>query len=586
LFFLLIVALVLVFANIIADGYFARWDLTKNKLFSVSEATKRIFSRLEDPVEVTFYLSKKLPGQLKDFKRDTIDKFKELGISSNGNFTWEVVEADKDKATLSKVKRYGIPEMRGTTLGRDEMHTQDFYSGIVLNYMDKQEVIAEYNDVQRLEYEIARKLLQLTMDDKPLIKFFTSIEEEEAPPGAYPGYKNFYDQYAAIMDTKDVVEKFRVARTKLTEDDTIDSRTDCLVIAQPDKLNKRQKYEINKYLSEGGSAIMFVSKRTVKKGRRFTFADLDPQIDDLFKFWGLVIEDAMVADMSAGTLVRTQFKRGAVSTEYGLTPLIVKAGGRGLNMQSPITRNLGSMNFPWVAPIKVDEDKLKENGLEALPLAQSSIKSWVLDDPSKAVSEIRPPASEADFDGPQTLAVLITGKFPFYYADRPIPEWPKEENEEGETEVDNSSTALDTATGAEPEIGKIDQPKEGKLLVVSSVDVIKYDYWGNIRYDRSYEGNVYFFINSLELFSLGPDLIDIRMKAETGQRLEETTSSQKLLLRIFNIGLVPVLIILAGVVRFIWRRREKKTYLKSLQIDREEKKEESSEQNNVSDKEE
>ena len=82
--------------------------------------------------------------------------------------------------------------------------------------------------------------------------------------------------------------------------------------------------------------------------------------------------------------------------------------------------------------IKIDEDKLKENGLEALPLVQSSTKSWVLHDPSKDVSMIRPPASEADFDGPQTLALLITGKFPFYYADRPIPEWPKEENEEGE----------------------------------------------------------------------------------------------------------------------------------------------------------
>ena len=73
--FLGIIALALILINAIASKYFFRTDLTRDKLFSVSEATERIFSRLDDRMHVTYYLSEKLPEQLRNHKRDTVDKF-------------------------------------------------------------------------------------------------------------------------------------------------------------------------------------------------------------------------------------------------------------------------------------------------------------------------------------------------------------------------------------------------------------------------------------------------------------------------------------------------------------------------------
>ena len=563
LFYLLIVAAALILVNAIADRHSARYDFTKDKLFSVSDATRQIFKKLEDPVEVTFYLSKKVPDQIKNLRRDTIDKFKEFEIISNGKFKWEVIEADKDQETLNNLRRYGIPELEGWVIRQDMQQGIRFYSGLVLNYMDKREIVPEFYDIQQIEYDIARKILQLTMEGKPLIKFFTSIKQEQPPPNASPKHKNQYDQYSAILDFKDVDEKFSVKRIKLAENDTVDSLTACLVIAQPQKLSKRQKYEINKYLSEGGSVIMFVAKRTVKRDKRMSFEDINPDIDDLFKHWGLTVEDKLVADMSMGSLVMTSFQGGGMITRHAPIPLVVKARGKeGLNQQSPITRRLENMNFPWVAPIQFDKEKLKELGLEATPLVQSSDNSWILTNPSRYLSDIRPPADKADLDGKQILALLVTGKFPFYYADRPVPQWPKEDEEEGESK----DTAANKETGSDTEevLGKVDELRKGKLLLVSSVDLIKYEYLKTFQMDPSYQKNIFFFLNSIELFSLGPELIDIRMKSQNIRRLDETTSNRKLMHRMFNVGLVPVLIILVGIVRFVWRRSEKKAYLKNL----------------------
>ena len=557
--FLVIIALGLFFFNAISSKHFIRKDLTDDKLFSVSEAFKRILLKLEDPVDVTLYLSREVPDQFKNLRRDTIDKFKEFEIYSGGNFRWKIVDPDKKEETRDKLKSYGIPQLEGGVIKKEERSSRRFYSGIRISYMEKRPVIVpEYYDVQSLEYDLASKFMQLVREHKPRIQFFTSIESEPAPQvsDASPRYQVYYDQYTPIMDIDDIKDKFAVTRTKLTRHDTVDESTDCLVIAQPDKLNQRQKYEINRYLYNGGNVIVFVSKRTIVKERRLMFKYLDPKLDDLFRFWGFDVEDKMVADLYSGQMVRTRFQRGEIVQNVGRSPLIVKAIGKGLNQESPITRRIESLNFPWVAPIVVDSERLADNGLKATALVQSSAKSWVLTDPSRYVSDIVPPESEADFDGNQTLVMLVNGKFPMYYTQ--VPKWPEEDG--NEAAVASADADVETTSAVES--------KQGKLLLVSSVDVIKFNYWQHMQIDPSYRNNVLFFLNSLELFSMGEDLIEVRMKTQTARKLDETTMSQKLMLKIFNIGVVPALVVICGVIRVIWRRREKKHYLKNLRSNR------------------
>jgi len=558
LFFIVVVALVLIFINAIANRYFVRSDLTEEKLFSVSQAAKNIFSKIADRIHVTYYISDKIPDQIRNLKRDTVDKFKEFEIASRGNFTWEVISPDKDEATKQKLREMGISQLRGQIIKEDEVQALLFYSALVIKYMDKpREIINEYYEVRALEYELARKVLQLTLKEKPKIQFFTSVEEQPPPPNAPPQRQQPTDQYDPLLQVPEINERFNVTRTKLVEGDTADSSADCLVVAQPERLNQRQVYEINKYLSQGGNVIALVQKRVLMPQANYMFREITSGLDGLLEFWGLKIENNLIGDMSHGSYSITSQGQGFISTQQFPIPAIVVCAGRDLSEESPITHKLSGITFPWPAPIITDNETLNKHQLTAEVLAQSSKKSWLFPTTPRGLTEeiVRPRITEDDFDGPHTLAVLVSGKFPMQTDS--VPEWPRDESEDTAAE-----DAGDTPAAAEqsPAI----EYRQGKLLLVSSADMLKYDYLK----DRRNLLNVNFFMNAIELFSLGSDLIEIRMKPFAARSLDETTKSQKLMYRIFNIGLVPALVIIGGLVRFFWRRRERKMYRESLKLAR------------------
>ena len=69
---LCILFVVLVMVNILFSFVSLRWDTTEEGLFSLSEGTKRILEKIEDPVEIHFYFSssrKVTPPELRLFAR-------------------------------------------------------------------------------------------------------------------------------------------------------------------------------------------------------------------------------------------------------------------------------------------------------------------------------------------------------------------------------------------------------------------------------------------------------------------------------------------------------------------------------------
>ena len=555
LIFIVIVALALVFVNAIASRYFVRRDLTEDKLFSVSQSAKNIFSRLTDQMHVTYYLSDNRPDQLRNLKRDTIDKFKEFEIASKGNFSWEVIAPDKDKAVKEKLKEMKVNPLRGQVIKEDEVQQLLFYSALVIEYQDKpREVINEYYEVRALEYELARKVMQLTLGDKkPKILFFTSVEQEQPAPNAPPNMQQPTDQYTPLLQVKEINERFDVRRTKLVQGDSIDSSASCLVLAQPERLNERQVYEINKYLAQGGNVVALIQKRDLMPEANYMFRPINSGLDGLLRFFGLTIEDKLIGDVSRGAYSVTSRQQGFTMQQQVPIPAIVLATEQGLSQESPITHKLAGITFPWPAPIVTDEETLAKNGLTVEVLAQSSKKSWLYATTPRALTEevVSPRITPDDFSGGHKIALLVTGTFPI--ETDTVPQWPRDPSDT------TAEDGADTGPGELPVI--VSNP--GRLLLISTADMLKYDYLKG-----GSTINIHLFMNAIELFSLGSDLIEIRMKPFQRRSLEPTTKSQKLMYRIFNIGLVPTLVIVCGLVRFMWRRGERKRYLESLKLAR------------------
>ena len=69
-------------------------DWTKDKIYTISEKTKEILAKLKDEVQIKYYCSEELPGQLKTLRRDTKDMFDEFYELSNKRVNYEIIDPE------------------------------------------------------------------------------------------------------------------------------------------------------------------------------------------------------------------------------------------------------------------------------------------------------------------------------------------------------------------------------------------------------------------------------------------------------------------------------------------------------------
>jgi len=72
------------------------------------------------------------------------------------------------------------------------------------------------------------------------------------------------------------------------------------------------------------------------------------------------------------------------------------------------------------------------------------------------------------------------------------------------------------------------------------------------------------FLNSIDAMTLGEDLINIRSKMTSVKYIEETSAGEKLFWRFFTIFLIPIILIIYGVMRFMVRRKNREDYQRMI----------------------
>ena len=177
-------------------------------------------------------------------------------------------------------------------------------------------------------------------------------------------------------------------------------------------------------------------------------------------------------------------------------------------------------------------------------MVQSSQHSWV----QKGMYNINPTQQfmpQPDDIKPYPLAVLVGGKFKSFYADQEIPpvQEPEEEKKPDSSEVKEQAEERETLKQCE---------EETKILVVSNSRFIENNF-------ANQPGNAEFFLNAVDWFTWGKDLIGIRSRRITDRPLPILTEQHKRAIKFANIIAVPILVGLFGVIWFYIRRKTKVT---------------------------
>lgn len=97
--------IVLILLNFVGSFVFHRFDLTSEKRYTLSDATKKLLSNLNDVVYVKVYLEGEFPAGFKRLRNETKEMLDEFRTYSNDNIEYEFINpsANPDKKQRDEV---------------------------------------------------------------------------------------------------------------------------------------------------------------------------------------------------------------------------------------------------------------------------------------------------------------------------------------------------------------------------------------------------------------------------------------------------------------------------------------------------
>ena len=258
-----ITAILLVSVNWLASVYHARIDLTNEKRFTLSTATKKILRNLDDQVEVKIFLKGDFPSGFKKLANSTQETLEEFQEASSGKLKYSFVSPDelmddtevKWGDTLSAMGLYPINLKSQLKKGEQQ---QLVYPVALLRYKEKVLPVKLYNGIPNIgrqeinsaealmEFQLADGIYKLSGSQKPMIAY--SIGNGE------PQDARTYDLVENVLRAD-----YDLKLVNINKAPVIDDTFKLMMIVKPvQPFTEIEKLRIDQYIMRGGKLLMFI----------------------------------------------------------------------------------------------------------------------------------------------------------------------------------------------------------------------------------------------------------------------------------------------------------------------------------------
>jgi len=218
-FFIYLVVVILI--NVAGITLFFRLDLTKNRLYSISEESKKVVSTLSEPLSIDIFFTKDLPAPYNDTERYLHDLLDEYSIYANKYFNYHFYDVSPKEGGISKknienqrlAKDYGINPIQIQVIEKDKVKFQKAYMGLVMIHGDLVERIPTITSTDGLEYKLTTTIEKLNnkisallrLPGKVHVRLFMSSSLKKVAP------------LMNLKDLKELPERFRDIVKRLNE---------------------------------------------------------------------------------------------------------------------------------------------------------------------------------------------------------------------------------------------------------------------------------------------------------------------------------------------------------------------------------
>src|SRR5215813_12501690 len=156
----IIVALLLV--NVLVGGSRAKLDLTENKVYSLSDASKRLVRNMVERVNIRAYFGNIPPEQAE--KMNYVDALlSEYAEASNGKIDYQRIDPWDKPELQEELKKDGIDKLRLQSRKDDNVELVPMYFQVVFSHLDKKEVWTPESSfsLEGMEYDFSSRIKRI-----------------------------------------------------------------------------------------------------------------------------------------------------------------------------------------------------------------------------------------------------------------------------------------------------------------------------------------------------------------------------------------------------------------------------------------
>jgi gliding-associated putative ABC transporter substrate-binding component GldG len=384
---LLMIGIVIV-VNILSEQFYLRLDLTADKSYTLSKATKNILRSLEEPVTVTAYFTKDVPPQLLQARTDFKNMLVEYANIAKGNLVYEFIDPNKDQESEKKAMQEGIMPNIINVRERDQMTQKRVFLGAVLKMGNDKEIIPVIQTGTAMEYALSSSIKKLSVTEKPLIGY---VQGHGEPPLAA------LQQVMASLGILYSVQEINLDNPGAD----LSKYVTVAIVAPKDTIPPAHLNTLDQYLSKGGN--LFIAYNRVRGD--FTTVrgtSIYTGLEDWLSGKGLFIDNDFLVDATCGSVgvqQQTGFRSYTTNINFPYLPVIQKFADH------QVTKGLEQVLLPFASTIQFTGD----TSLTYTPIAFSSQKSGTLNPPVSF--DVSKKWTDRDFPlSGLTVAAVLSGK--------------------------------------------------------------------------------------------------------------------------------------------------------------------------------
>lgn len=347
--------------------------------------------------------------------------------------------------------------------------------------------------------------------------------------------------------------------------DTIDT---LIIAGAKEQFSDWELFQIDQFLMKGKSLAVFVetfneiqqnANQQMYGASQPVYIPINTGLDKLLDHYGAKVKKSYVMDEEC--YINQDPTAGEMALYFAPT---IK--DENINHRLDFLENIKILQMIKVSPVEIDRERTDANKLKVTQLFSSSQASWEMAGQINLMPWMIQPPVDAGEKKSIPLAYLIEGEMPSYFADKPVPEKPKEappaeegqEEEAAEAEAEQEQPVVEESR-VKDSVAVLAKGNPGRILLIGSGDILK----DNVLDDQGRSPNSVFLLNSLDYLNNREDIAVMRSKNQRFNPLKDTKPATRTLVKIFNIAGVPILFLLFGF--YIWvRRKAKKRMIQNL----------------------